>query len=266
MAPRCSEWKSMLIELERTERVLRVTLNRPEKRNALNVELCKDLIHAFEDGDQSTDVGAILVTAKGPAFCAGMDLKESLEADPMQLAGLHERLFTTINRIRKPIIAAVQGPAIAGGTGLVANAHIVIAAPAATFGLTEVRIGLWPVLVFRAVELAMGERRATELSLTGRTFGAEEALRYGLITEIAGDCVGRASALATTISQYSPIAVGRGLDYVHRIRVRDWDHAGRIGHQTRDLLLASEDYKEGVRAFLEKRQPSWPSLKEDILE
>src|SRR5581483_12304930 len=101
---------------------------------------------------------------------------------------------------------------------------------------------------------------------TGRSFGAEEAMRYGLITEIAEDCVARASAIATTISQYSPIAVGRGLDYVHRIRVRDWDHAGRIGHQTRDQLLESEDYREGVRAFLEKRQPSWPSLKERILE
>ncbi len=252
----------MLVELERNERVLRVTLNRPEKRNALNVELCEDLIHAFEEGDRSTDVGAILVTANGPAFCAGMDLRESLEADAMQLAGLHERLFTTINRIRKPIIAAVHGPAIAGGTGLVANAHIAVAAPAATFGLTEVRIGLWPVLVFRAVELAMGERRATELSLTGRTFGAEEALRYGLISEIAEDAIARASAIAARVSHYSPIAIGRGLDYVHRIRVRDWDHAGRIGHQTRDLLLSSEDYREGVRAFLEKRQPSWPSLKE----
>jgi len=251
-----------MIEKSQHGRVLQVTLNRPEKRNALNLAVCHELVDAFDRADTERSVGAILLTANGPAFCAGMDLKESLEVDQAQLAGIHERLFTTIHRLRKPVIAAVHGAALAGGAGLVANAHIVVAGRAVRFGLTEVRIGLWPVLIFRAVEHAIGERRAVELSLTGREFGAQEGFEWGLVTEIAEDPFQRAMEISQAVSKFSPVAIGAGLDYVHQIRGRDWDHGGRLGRTTRDRLLANEDYKEGVRAFLEKRPPSWPSLGE----
>ncbi|HTA47056.1 MAG TPA: enoyl-CoA hydratase-related protein [Bryobacteraceae bacterium] len=249
-----------MIELHKEWRVLRVTLNRPEKRNALNLEFCHELVKTFEKADADRSVGAIVLNANGPAFCAGMDLKETLDVDQVQLAGIHERLFTTIHRIRTPLIAAVHGAALAGGTGLAANTHIVIAKDDARFGLTEIRIGLWPVLIFRSVEHAMGERRTVELSLTGREFSAKEAHEYGLVTEIADDPLRRATDIAVQLASFSPIAVGAGLDYVHQIRGRDWDHAGRIGRQTRDRLLSNDDFKEGARAFLEKRQPAWPSL------
>lgn len=249
-----------MIEVSKEWRVLRVTLNRPEKRNALNLELCTKLAEALEHADVDHGVGAIVLNANGPAFCAGMDLKETIDIDQVQLAGIHERLFTTIHRSRTPIVCAVHGAALAGGTGLVANSHIAIARSDARFGLTEIRIGLWPVLIFRAVENAMGERRTVELSLTGREFGAQEALEYGLVTEIAEDPLRRATDLAVKLASFSPIAVGAGLDYVHQIRGRDWEHAGRVGRQTRDRLLSNEDFKEGARAFLERRHPSWPSL------
>jgi len=250
------------IEKTRHGRVLRISLNRPEKRNALDLALCSELVNSFDNSDSDHAVGAILLTGNGPSFCAGMDLRESLTVDQVQLAGLHERLYSTIQRIRKPIIAAVHGAALAGGTGLVANAHIVIAHPDARFGLTEVRIGLWPVLIFRAVEHALGERRAIELSLTGREFNAEEAREYGLVTEISPNPPERAMEIATRIAAYSPIAIGVGLDYTHQIRGRDWDHAGRIGRVSRDRLLSNADYREGVNAFMEKRSPVWPSLAE----
>jgi len=250
-----------LIEITQEGRVRRITLNRPEKRNALNLELCTALADAFDDADSNNTVGAIVVNANGPAFCAGMDLKETAEIDQIQLAGIHERLFTTIQHIRTPIIAAVHGAALAGGTGLVANTHIAIASPDTRFGLTEVRIGLWPVLIYRAVEQAMGERRTVELSLTGREFSATEALAYGLVTEIADDPLRRANELAVLLAGFSPVAIGAGLDYVHQIRWRDWDHAGKVGRLTRNHLLTNEDFKEGARAFLEKRKPVWPSLK-----
>jgi enoyl-CoA hydratase/carnithine racemase len=250
-----------LIETAQVGRVLRITLNRPEKRNALNLALCEELVRAIDSADPDPNVGAIVLNANGPSFCAGMDLKESGHADPEQLVGIHERLFTTIHRIRTPMIAAVHGAALAGGTGLVANAHIVFATPEASFGLTEIRIGLWPVLIFRAVEHAIGERRTVELSLTGREFKAAEALHYGLVSELLEDPLARALDLAQSIAGFSPVAVAEGLDYVHQIRGREWEHAGRIGREIRERLMASEDFKEGTRAFLEKRQPSWPSLK-----
>jgi enoyl-CoA hydratase/carnithine racemase len=245
----------MLIEIRQDTRVRRITLNRPEKRNALSVELCSQLAEAFDSADADPSVGAIVLNANGPAFCAGMDLKETSDA------GIHERLFTTIRRVRTPIIAAVHGAALAGGTGLVANAHIVFAKPDARFGLTEIRIGLWPVMIFRAIAQAMGERRAIELSLSGREFGAADALLYGLVTEIADDPLRRAGELALRIAGFSPAAVGAGLDYTDQIRGRDWADAGKIGLQLRKGLLDGEDFKEGVRAFLEKRQPSWPSFR-----
>jgi enoyl-CoA hydratase/carnithine racemase len=251
-----------LIETHREGRVLRVTLNRPEKRNALNLALCNELVETLDQADVDPGVGAIVLHANGPAFCAGMDLKETAEVDQVQLASIHERLFTTIQRLRTPIIAAVHGAALAGGTGLAANAHIVYATPDARFGLTEIRIGLWPVLIFRAVQHAMGERRTVELSLTGREFKAAEAMYFGLVSAVVEDPLARAMETAAVIAGFSPIAVGTGLDYVHQIRGRDWDHAGRIGREMRDRLLESDDFKEGTKAFLEKRTPVWPSLTE----
>ena len=250
-----------MIELAQEARVLTITLNRPERRNALNLKICRDLTDAFDRADTDRSIGAIVLNANGPVFCGGMDLKEVLEINENQLVAVHERLFTTIQRMRTPIVAAVHGSALAGGTGLVANAHIVIAKPDTIFALTEIRIGLWPVLIFRSVAHAMGERRTVELALTGRDFSAAEAMDYGLVTEIAEDPLQRATELARELSGFSPIALRAGLDYVHQIRGLDWENAGRVGRVTRDRLLSSDDFKEGSRAFLEKRQPSWPSLR-----
>ncbi len=161
-------------------RLLRLTLNRPQKRNALNLELCRALVEALEGADRDPKIGAILLSANGPSFCAGMDLHEIDHVDDGALSLVHEQLFTIGARLSKPLVAAVHGAALAGGTGLVANCHIVVASEDATFGLTEIRLGLWPFLVFRAVAAAIGERRATELSLTGRIFGAGEAQEIGL--------------------------------------------------------------------------------------
>jgi enoyl-CoA hydratase/carnithine racemase len=236
-------------------RVAQLTLKRPEKRNALNMAACRDLIAAFDQADADPEIGAILLASKGPVFCAGMDLAEVLSADQDELMALHERLFTMIDRARKPIIAAVQGPAIAAGMGLAANAHIVVAGKDARFALTEIRIGLWPVVVFRAVARAIGERRATELSISGRFMNAEESLAAGLATEIAEDPEARGMEIALQLSSFSQVAMAGGLEHVSRTRGLPWNDAAPINKEIRDLMMASQDFREAVNAFLEKRPP-----------
>jgi enoyl-CoA hydratase/carnithine racemase len=249
-------------------RLLRLTLNRPQKRNALDLELCRALVAALEAAEQDPKVGAILLNANGKSFCAGMDLHESavheIGHDDGALGMLHERLFTIGSRLSKPLIAAVHGAALAGGTGLVANCHIVIASEDATFGLTEIRLGLWPFLVFRAVAAAVGERRTVELSLTGRVFGAAEARELGLLHQVApgsaGDLVAGALEVASALAESSPTAVQSGLRSVQLARGKDWKQAGEISQRLRREVFASPDFQEGVRAFREKRQPRWPSI------
>src|SRR5689334_2648332 len=127
-----------MISVSREPNFVVITLNRPEKRNALNMELCEQLIAALEEANAEPEVRAILLRANGKAFCAGMDLNEiTTNADD-----LHDRLFTAFSWLRKPLIADVRGPAIVGGTGLVAKAHIGWATKEPTFGLTEIRLGL----------------------------------------------------------------------------------------------------------------------------
>ncbi len=250
-----------MLEIRQDGRLLRLTLNRPEKRNALNLALCHDLVNAMERAETDPGVGAILLIGNGKAFCSGMDLSEALTADRAQLDEAHERLFTVGFRLRKPIIAGVHGHALAGGTGLAANAHVLVAGEGASFGLTEIRIGLWPIVIFRAVAAAMGARRATELSLTGRIFSGREAAAYGLVHEVSMEPLARAAEIALLISQSSADAIRSGLGYVNRTRDKSWEEAGRIGMELRNESIQSGDFAEGVRAFLEKTKPSWPSLR-----
>jgi enoyl-CoA hydratase/carnithine racemase len=245
-------------------RVLRVTLNRPEKRNALSSELCLELTRVLDQAAAESSVGAILLCANGPAFCAGMDLDEIGPSTTEAIDIAHEQLFTIGARLAKPIVAAVGGAALGGGTGLVANCHVVIASQAATFGLTEIRLGLWPFLVYRAVSAALGERRTTELALTGRIFGAAEARELGLVHEVVQDAAQdldrRAAEVAAQIAAFSPTAIRSGLGFLREVRGLNWEQAGLAARRVRDQVFASPDFQEGIRAFREKRAPKWPSL------
>ena len=253
---------SDVLQAEPNGRVLRLLLNRPEKRNALNFALCRELVDAVGHANRDPQVGCIVLAGAGECFCAGMDIGEVQDLRPETIGNVHEQLFTLAARLSKPLIAEVQGPALGGGAGLAANCHIVMASEGAKFGLTEIRLGLWPFLVFRAMSAALGERRAVDLALTGRIFGPQEAKEMGLVQEIAQDLPKRTMEVAQQLAESSPSAIRSGLNFVQEVRGKDWEIAGLIARRVREEVFQTGDFQEGIKAFREKRKPKWPSLEE----
>ncbi|MDX2182200.1 MAG: enoyl-CoA hydratase-related protein [Bryobacteraceae bacterium] len=231
-------------------RVLRLTLARPDRRNALNNELCQALLAALRE-----PAGAILIDAEGPTFCAGMDLDDATPAS----TAIHAELFTIGYRTRTPIVTAIQGPALGGGLGIVANAHVAIAAQGAQFGLTEVRVGMWPFVIWPAISRALGERRARMLALTARIFGSTEALSWGLVHEVVPpvELEDRALAVAHQLAESSPTAIEEGLGMIADGAILD---EARRSVELRAPVMNSPDFAEGIAAFREKRKPIWPSI------
>ncbi len=237
-----------------------MTLNRPERRNALDMALCRRLLHAVNEAASDSAVGALLLDASGKDFCAGMDLKEVLEAKSGELLALHQELFSIGSRLRKPMLAAVEGVALGGGLGLALNAHVVIAASSAKFGLTETRIGLWPYVIFPVVAAAVGVRKATELALTARVVEAEEAGRIGIVDVIVepDKLHEEARRIALGMAGGSTEAIGDGLAFVEQTQGLGPEATAKAAAAFREKALNSVDFREGVLAFREKRKPVWP--------
>src|SRR5580658_9824178 len=198
-------YKTILVVDE--DGVRRITLNRPERRNAMTPEMQVELIAAMEEA-AAGDCRVVVFAGAGEGFCAGLDLsalqgmndKSAAEhtADAERVA----RLFRTLYELPKPTIAAVHGAAIAGGTGLATICDFTLAVPAAKFGFTEVRIGFVPALVSAFLALQIGDKRSRDLLLTGRLFDAAEAYRLGLVNEVVApeDLAARVQALATLLA------------------------------------------------------------------
>jgi enoyl-CoA hydratase/carnithine racemase len=249
----------MDIVVQDDDRVRHVLLNRAAKRNALTLQMCKDIVAAVREGESRKDIGCTLISANGSVFCAGMDLHETAPVD--ELTQAHEELFTLGAQALKPIIVAVNGAALAGGFGLAVQGHIVLASETATFGLPEVRIGFWPFVVYRAIEAALGKRRALEVGLIGTPFEAQQAVAWGLVQRLHSNAELPLAALkmAREIAKASPLAVSLGMQYVRETDGKTAREAGQIAAVLRKKLMASDDFKEGTAAFKEKREPRWPS-------
>ncbi|MSV34624.1 MAG: enoyl-CoA hydratase/isomerase family protein [Bryobacterales bacterium] len=187
----------MSIRVEQDGRLRRITLAAPEKRNLLDAALCQDLLAILRAAAADDTVGAILLDAEGPVFCSGIDAEAGAD------------LFTIGRRISKPLVAAVKGVALSGGLALLANAHVVLAAQGSSFGLTDIREGVWNKALYRAVAGAIGERRARELSLTGRVFSTPDALSWGLVHMVAPafELDERATEVATALANANANAI-----------------------------------------------------------
>jgi methylglutaconyl-CoA hydratase len=249
------------LQISSQGRLRRLTLNRPDKSNALDVALCRSLLDAVREAASDRTVGAILLDANGKDFCSGMDLTEALETDPDEMLLLHQELFSIGARLRKPMVSAVQGTAVAGGLGLALNAHIVVASSGARFGLPEVRIGLWPYVIVPVVAAATGFRKATELALTARIVDVEEACRIGIVDVVVEpDALHeRAGRIALDLADGSVTAIEQGLSFAQQVMGLDPAAAAQLAGRFRRKAHASADFREGILAFRQKRKPEWPS-------
>ena len=241
-----------------------ITLNRPDKRNAISYELIDDLIAALKQAALSQS-HILILTGAGSAFCAGMDLdnlkgllgrtpEQNLE-DSQTMAGLFRALYD----FPKPSIAAVNGAAIAGGTGLATLCDFTLAVPEAKFGYTEVRIGFVPGIVSSYLIANLGEKRARDLLLTGRIFGAEEAHRLGLINEIVppDQLMARAHEVAKQLMENSPASLQTTKRLLSSYTKDQLDRQLANAVRENAAIRQTEDFKEGITSFLEKRKPKW---------
>jgi len=253
------------LQVESDGAVLTITLNRPEKRNALNAVVIDELTRALEEAAEDSTRGVVLLTGAGNAFCAGMDLAyleglnnktpEQHRADTEQIA----RLLRTLYDLPKPTIAAVNGPAVAGGMGLATVCDFTLAVPEAKFGYTEVRIGFVPALVSIFLRSQIGDKRARDLLLTGRLIEAREASELGLVTRVvpANELMPEARALAAKLLQNSPEAMQATKRLLIDCARTKLDSEIEAAIAANVAARATADFKEGLRAFLEKRKPAF---------
>ena len=244
--------------------VARVTLNRPEVRNALSRTLVREIESVLEEYERDPDARVIVLAGAGDkAFCAGADLKgvgdrgTTLQARE-SFSGL-ARILELITRMRTPVIAQVHGFALAGGCGLAVGCDLVIASDDAVFGLPEIKIGLLPLMVMAPILRAAGRKRGLLMVLSGETVTAREAFDMGLVSRVVprADLERETAALAAKLAAFSPTAVGLAKEAAYTIQDMEY---GKSLHYLRELITLvglSDDAREGIAAFFEKRPPEW---------
>lgn len=245
--------------------VLTLTMDWPERRNALGYAEVAELLGALRGADRDDAVRCVVLTAEGTTFSAGGDLREFQREvggsayDLWRTGEDWEELFRLIPRLGVPVLSAVNGAALAGACGVVALSDIALAASSATFGLSEIRIGLFPIVVLPAVRRVVGERIAREMALTGRRIDAEEARRVGLVNRVVDDAelAAETRALAADIAGLGRVPLALGKRLLADTGELPYEDALNHARAMRGAFLHTEELAEGIAAFLEKRTPRW---------
>jgi methylglutaconyl-CoA hydratase len=252
------------ITLAYEDRVALLTLNRPEKRNAISFELVEEMLHALAEVEKSSAL-VLVLTGAGKAFSGGMDLEnlkgligrsqEQNVSDTRKMA----RLFRSLYDFPKPTVAAVNGAAIAGGTGLATLCDITVASTEAKFGYTEVRIGFIPAIVASFLVRQVGEKQARDLLLTGRIFDAAEAHRIGLVNEVVEPerLMPRVREIASVLVENSPLSLLATKKLINSFGAEELNQEIESAIVANAHSRTTRDFNEGVTSFLEKRKPVW---------
>jgi methylglutaconyl-CoA hydratase len=252
------------IQLAYDSRIATITLNRPEKRNALSSQLLSEIAAALDEIERSGAL-VVILTGAGKAFCAGMDLDElksltgKSHAENVEDSRGMARFIRRLYDFPKPTVAAVNGAAIAGGTGIATMCDFTLAVPEAKFGYTEVRIGFVPAIVSSILVWQVGHKIARDLLLTGRIFDAAEAHDLGLVNEVVPieRLIPRARELAAQLTENSPASLKATKKlingFIAEVLERQFDQAVEENAGIRQTA----DFREGIASFLEKRKPRW---------
>ena len=250
------------ILLEQDGVIARITMNRPEKRNALSLAHMQELIDCLKEIGKGKEAQTVVLAGNGPAFCAGHDLSEMVGRDPEFYRHLFDvccELMETVQKIPQPVIAEVHGVATAAGCQLAATCDLVVASENARFATPGVRIGLFCSTPMVALSRSVGQKKSMEMLLTGEFISAQEALAEGLVNKVvpAEELGPQTRALAEKIAEASPLVVGVGKQAFYRQLEMPTEQAYAYTKEVMSFNASFADAQEGICAFLEKRKPEW---------
>jgi enoyl-CoA hydratase/carnithine racemase len=247
------------LNVSRQDARLVLTIDRPERRNALNADVTRALLEALQRAKSDDTVRAIVLTGAGDeAFCAGADLgANAFEFDHSAPTNDYADLLRTARTLTVPLVARVNGTCMAGGMGLLAMCDLAIAAPHAIFGLPEAKVGVFPMQVLSVLQAQVPQRFLTQMCLTGDPIDAARAREIGLVNEVAPDLDGALERLLSRLQSNSPTALRRGLYAMNTMRSMSFDEAIAFAEGQIGLLAMTKDAREGITSFKEKRKPQW---------